>query len=117
MKIKYRKGVVSDCGLYYIHNGTKYWYTPNQHDYIVITLHSILSRFDVYNKFRAYKGVVDHFKGTKGMMAQAKKLLIINPNHYYRHNIETTITQYEQSIIEQQKKIDGYSKVFRLLYN
>lgn len=117
MKIKYRKGVVSECGLYYIHNGTKYWYTPSQHDYIVITLHSIMRRFHIYNEFRAYKGSVDHFKGTKGMLATTEKLLIINPNHHYRFNIETTIRQYEESIKEQQIKLNNYSKIFRLLYN
>ena len=117
MKIKYRKGVVSDCGLYYIRNSTKHWYTPKQHDYIVITWHTIMRRSDIYNKFIAYMAIVDHFKGTKGMLTQTKKLLIINPNHHYRSNIETTITQYEANIIEQQKKINNYSKIFRLLYN
>jgi len=117
MKIKYKKGVVSDCGLYYIHNGTNYWYTPDQHDYIVITFHSIMRRFNIYNEFRAYMGSVDHLKGTKGMLAQTEKLLIINPKHHYILNIETTIRQYKEQIIEQQKKINNYRKIFRLLYN
>lgn len=117
MRIKYRKGVVSDCGLYYLHNGAKYWHTPSQHDYIVVTFHSIMSIFDIYNKFRAYKGSVDHFKETKGMMEQAKKLLVVNPEHYYRVNIENTIRQYEENIISQQKKINNYSRIFWLLYN
>jgi hypothetical protein len=54
MKIKYKKGTVSNCKLYYVHNGDKYWYTPRQHDYIEITLHSIIKRFNIYNEFRAY---------------------------------------------------------------
>jgi len=117
MKIKYRKGVVSDCGLYYIHKDSKYWYTPNQHDYIVITFHSIMRKFDFYNEFRAYMGSVDHLKNTKGMMEQAKKLLVVNPNHYYRNNIEDTIKNYEKNIKEQHNKINNYSKIFRLFYN
>ena len=117
MKIKYRKGVVSDCGLFSKRNNTKYWYTPSQHDYIIITFHTIMRRFDIYNKFRAYMESVYHFKGSKGMMAQSRKLLVTNPKHHYRFNIETTISQYEKNIIEQQKKIDNYSKIFRLLYN
>lgn len=117
MKIKYRKGVVSDCGLYYSHNGAKYWYTPSQHDYIVISFHSIMRRFDVYNRFRAYIASVNHLKGLKGMLAQAENLLIINPNHYYRLNIIITIRNYEENIVEQEKKINNYSKIFRVLYS
>ena len=117
MKIKYRKGVVSDCGLFSKRNNTKYWYTPSQHDYITITFHTIMRRFNIYNKFRAYIVSVDHLTETKGMLAQAEKLLVINKKHHYRFNIETTISQYEKNIIEQQKKIDNYSKIFRLLCN
>ena len=93
------------------------WRHEPSQDYIVITVHSIMRRFDIYNKFRAYMGSVDHLKGTKGMMEQAKKLLVVNPNHHYRHNIESTIRQYKEQIIEQQKKINNYRKIFRLLYN
>jgi len=117
MKIKYRKGVVSDCGLYLHAKGEKYWYTPSQHDYITITFHTIMRRFNIYNKFRAYMVSVDHFKGTKGMLAQAEKLLVINKKHHYRFNIETTISNYKKNITEQQKNINNYSKIFRLLYN
>jgi len=117
MKIKYRKGIVSDCGLYYHYKNNIMWRHEPSQDYIVITVHSIMRRFDIYNKFRAYMGSVDHFKETKGMLNQAKKLLIINPNHHYRDNIETTIYQYEENIKEQQKEVDNYSKIFKLLYN
>ena len=51
------------------------------------------------------------------MLAQTEKLLIINPNHHYRRNIEATINQYKENIKEQHKKINNSNKIFRLLYN
>ena len=55
---------------------------------------------DLYRKHLRTKDRHIYVLETKGMMEQLKRLLTVNPNHYYKANILSTISNYERILFD-----------------
>lgn len=95
----------TDCG--------KYWRHPSQSNKMSLWF-KIKHNWSYYWRYQAYKGTVNFVKGEEGLMMQELKLLEVNPNHYYKNNILTSIENHKKSIIFGNNKLNNYPIIFKL---
>lgn len=111
----------SECG--------KYWYGLNTKTNRAVKYHyhasqehksnlwfRIKHNWGYYWKFQAYLGTIEFIKGCKGFVAEYEKLLLNQPNHYYKGNIWISIDRNNESIKMGEGKLMEFPKWFRVVY-